>query len=181
MSATTAGRRLERILLIAEVSLYLQYTSARIDTRIQEGKIEPKVAAIAPGSPGQPIRCSGRSAPRGYPKRVSRRPAVRRPSLREKHWECRPGLRPPQPPTAAHPQGQHEHDKSRADSGVIDRQQFGGHCRRVGSERPALENQPDNLFGKRYNKEHDRHPDLLYARNRISNWALSTRKNIVSG
>ena len=49
MSATTAGRRLERILLIAEVSLYLQYTSARIDTRIQEGKIEPKVAAIAPG------------------------------------------------------------------------------------------------------------------------------------
>lgn len=51
MSATTAGRRLERILLIAEVSLYLQYTSARIDTRIQEGKIEPKVAAIAPGIP----------------------------------------------------------------------------------------------------------------------------------
>ena len=28
MSATTAGRRLERILLIAEVSLYLQYMYA---------------------------------------------------------------------------------------------------------------------------------------------------------
>lgn len=50
MSATTAGRRLERILLIAEVSLYLQYTSARIDTRIQEGKIEPKVAGNRTGN-----------------------------------------------------------------------------------------------------------------------------------
>ena len=58
-----------------------------------------------------------------------RPPNVR--SQRQSHRDRRGQL-----PTAAHPQGQHEHDKSRADSGVIDRQQFGGHCRRVGSERP---------------------------------------------
>ena len=51
INATTAGLRLPSILPIAEPPLYRRYIYANNDTMIQDGKIQPQVATIAPGKP----------------------------------------------------------------------------------------------------------------------------------
>ena len=49
--ATTAGRRVSRTLCIAERFRYRRYKNAMRVTMIQDGRIHPVVATIAPGIP----------------------------------------------------------------------------------------------------------------------------------